>query len=223
MLHLNFITRTRIRRYIITCLTNPSPYSPFDGMGSFLIYIRTSATITATLQRKHIIQEINGLWWQIICNGQWSSATPPWQIWQMVFSASATGTHWFSNVWASVADVYVILYDNSLFCHPEEPCDEGSRVHPLYHSLLYVHETLRFALDDTIKNGWQWRATVNRVKDWNTNFHVYRKRNISTETLSTDSKIPFHSPWQTSKRVKGDSPTRQDAFMNSSKSFHENI
>ena len=82
-------------------------------MGSFLIYIRTSATITATLQRKHIIQGINGLWWQIICNGQWSSATPPWQMWQMVFSASTTGTHWFSCVWTSVADVYVILDDKT--------------------------------------------------------------------------------------------------------------
>ena len=77
MLLLNIITRTRILIYIITCLTNPSPYSPFDGTDGFFIYIRTSATITATLQRNHIIQGINGLWWQIICNGQWSSATPP--------------------------------------------------------------------------------------------------------------------------------------------------
>ena len=87
-------------------------------MDGFFIYIKASATITATLQRKHIIRWINGLWWQIICNRQHSSATPPWQMWQMGFSASATGTHWFSCVWASVADVYVILYDNSLSCHP---------------------------------------------------------------------------------------------------------
>ena len=39
----------------------------------------------------------------------------------------------------------------TLFCHPEELCDEGSRVHPLYYSLLYVHEILRFALDDKTK------------------------------------------------------------------------
>ena len=82
-------------------------------MDGFFIYIRTFATITATLQRKHIIRWINGLWWQIICNGQWSSATPPWQMWQMGFSASTTGTCWFSNVWASVADVYVILDDKT--------------------------------------------------------------------------------------------------------------
>ena len=87
-------------------------------MDGFFIYIKASATITATLQRKHIIRWINGLWWQIICNRQHSSATPPWQMWQMGFSASATGTHWFSCVWTSVADVYVILYDNSLSCHP---------------------------------------------------------------------------------------------------------
>jgi hypothetical protein len=31
-------------------------------------------------------------------------------MWQMGFNASATGTCWFSNVWSSVADVYVILY-----------------------------------------------------------------------------------------------------------------
>ena len=148
----------------ITCFTGPSPYSPSDEMDGFFIYNRTFATITATLQRKHIIRWINGLWWQIICNRQHSSATAPWQMWQMDFSASATGTCWFSNVWTSVADVYVILYDNYLFCHLEELCDEGSRVHPLYYSLLYVHEILRFALDDKIKNGWQWRATVNRVK-----------------------------------------------------------
>ena len=113
MLHLNFITRTRIRIYIITCFTNPSPCSPFDGTDGFFIYIRTFATITATLQRKHIIQGINGLWWQIICNGQWSSATPPWQMWQMGFNTSATGTHWFSGAWNSVADVYVILDDKT--------------------------------------------------------------------------------------------------------------
>ena len=77
ILHLNFITRTRIRIFILTCFTNPSPCSPLYGMDGFFIYIRTSATITATLQRKHIIQGINGLWRQIICNGQWSSATPP--------------------------------------------------------------------------------------------------------------------------------------------------
>ena len=47
--------------------------------------------------------------------------------------------------------MYVILYENSLFCHPEELCDEESRVHPLYYSLLYVHEILRFALDDKTK------------------------------------------------------------------------
>ena len=82
-------------------------------MDGFFIYIRTSATSTATLQRKHIIRWINGLWWQTICNGQWSSATPPWQRWQMGFSASATGTHWFSGVWNSVADVYVILDDKT--------------------------------------------------------------------------------------------------------------
>ena len=164
MLHLNLIARTRIRIFILTCFTKPSPYSPLYGTEGFFIYIRTSATITATLQRKHIIQGINGLWWQIICNGHWPSATSPWQMWQMVFNTSATGTHWFSGVWNSVADVYVILYDNSLSCHPEELCDERSRVHTLYYSLLYVHEILRFALDDTIKNGWQWRATVNRVK-----------------------------------------------------------
>ena len=76
-LHLNIITRTRIRIFILTCFTNPSPYSPFDGMGSFFIHFRTSATITATLQRKHTTLWLNGLWWQIICNGQWSSATPP--------------------------------------------------------------------------------------------------------------------------------------------------
>ena len=164
-------------------------------MDGFFIYIRTFATITATLQRKHIIRWINGLWWQIICNGQRSSATAPWQMWQMGFSASATGTCWFSNVWTSVADVYVILYDNSLFCHPEELCDEGSRVHPLYHSLLYVHEILRFALDDTIKNEWQWRATVNRVKGWNTNFHVYRKRkHFIQATFHPFGSTPFHSP-----------------------------
>ena len=125
-------------------------------MDGFFIYNRTFATITATLQRKHIIRWINGLWWQIICNGQWSSATPPWQMWQMGFSSSATGTCWFSNVWTSVADVYVILYDNSLSCHQEELCDEGSRVHPLYHSLLYVHEILRFAMDDKRKHKQQW-------------------------------------------------------------------
>ena len=135
----------------ITCFTGPSPYSPSDEMDGFFIYIRTFATITATLQRKHTTLWLNELWWQIICNRQWSSATAPWQMWQMGFNASATGTHWFSCVWTSVADVYVILYDNSLFCHPEELCDEGSRVHPLYHSLLYVHEILRFALDDTTK------------------------------------------------------------------------
>ena len=135
----------------ITCFTGPSPYSPSDEMDGFFIYNRTFATITATLQRKHIIRWINGLWWQIICNGQHSSATAPWQMWQMGFNASATGTHWFSCVWTSVADVYVILYDNSLFCHPEELCDEGSRVHPLYYSLLYVHEIPRFALDDKTK------------------------------------------------------------------------
>ena len=47
--------------------------------------------------------------------------------------------------------VYVILYEKSLSCHPEELCDEGSRVHTLYYSLLYVHELLRFALDDKTK------------------------------------------------------------------------
>ena len=47
--------------------------------------------------------------------------------------------------------MYVILYDNSLSCHPEELCDERSRVHTLYYSLLYVHEILRFALDDKTK------------------------------------------------------------------------
>ena len=120
-------------------------------MDGFFIYNRTFASITATLQRKHIIRWINGLWWQIICNGQHSSATAPWQMWQMDFNAFATRTCWFSNVWTSVADVYVILYDNSLSCHPEELCDEGSRVHPLYYSLLYVHEILRFALDDKTK------------------------------------------------------------------------
>ena len=31
-LYLNFITRTRIRIYIVTCFTNPSPCSPFDEM-----------------------------------------------------------------------------------------------------------------------------------------------------------------------------------------------
>ena len=193
-------------------------------MDGFFIYIRTFATISATLQRKHTTLWLNGLWWQIICNRQWSSATAPWQMWQMGFSASATGTYWFSNVWTSVADVYVILYDNSLFCHPEELCDEGSRVHPLYHSLLYVHEILRFALDDTIKNGWQWRATVNRVKGWNTNFHVYRKRkHFIQATFHPFGSTPFHSPWRTCKRVKGNSSTRQGEFMNSSKSFRENI
>ena len=140
----------------ITCFTGPSPYSPSDEMDGFSIYNRTFATITATLQRKHIIRCINGLWWQIICNGQHSSATAPWQMWQMGFNASATGTHWFSGVWNSVTDVYVILYENSLFCHPEELCDEGSRVHTLYYSLLYVHETLRFALDDKRKHKQQW-------------------------------------------------------------------
>ena len=32
-------------------------------------------------------------------------------------------------------------------CHPEEPCDEGSRVHPRY-TPLCVPEILRFALND---------------------------------------------------------------------------
>ena len=147
------LLRARVCTHIhITLLPNPSPYSPSDEMDGFFIYIRTFATISATLQRKHIIRWINGLWWQIICNGQHSSATAPWQMWQMGFNASATGTYWFSSVWVPVADVYVILYDNSLFCHPEELCDKGSRVHTLYYSLLYVHEILRFALDDTIKD-----------------------------------------------------------------------
>ena len=97
----------------ITLFPNPSPCSPFDETDGFFIYIRTSATITATLQRKHIIRGTNGLWWQIICNGQWPSATPPWQMLQMGFSASDTGTNWFSSVWTSVADVYVILYDKT--------------------------------------------------------------------------------------------------------------
>ena len=164
----------------ITCFTNPSTCSPLYGMDGFFIYIRTPTIITATLQRKHIIRGINGLWWQTICNGQWSSATPPWQMWQIGFSASATGTCWFSSVWNSVTDVYVILYENSLFCHPEELCDEGSRVHTLYYSLLYVHEILRFALDDKTKS-------------------------------------PYYMSWRTGKRVKGDSSTRQGAFMNSSR------
>ena len=178
----------------ITLLTNPSPYSPSDETDGFFIYIRTFATITATLQRKHIIRWINGLWWQIICNGQRSSATAPWQMLQMGFNTSATGTHWFSCVWTSVADVYVILNDNSLSCHPEELCDEGSRVHPLYYSLLYVHEILRFALDDTIKNGWQWRATVNRVKGWNTIWECVKMKNDYHNVVSfwTKWRICMH-------------------------------
>ena len=55
-----------------------------------------------------------------------------------------------------------------------------------YYSLLYVHEILRFALDDKTKS-------------------------------------PYYMSCQTSKRVKGDSSTRQGALMNSSRSFHQNI
>ena len=150
------IIRARVCTHIHnTSLTNPSPYSLFDGMGGFWIirlHIRTSSIISATLQRIYTALCSNGLRWQIICNGQQSSATRAWQMWQMGFRASATGTRWFSSVRTSVADVYVILYDNSPFCHPEEPCDEGPRVHKAMNNKVDVHEILRFALDDTIKD-----------------------------------------------------------------------
>ena len=190
----------------ITCFTNPSPYSPSDEMDGFFIYIRTFATITATLQRKHIIRWINGLWWQIICNGKWWSATAPWQMWQMDFSASATGTCWFSIVWDSVADVYVILYDNSLFFHPEELCDEGSRVHPLYHSLLYVHEILRFALDDKRKHKQQWLLWWMEWRVKTPYLHVL------TNMQARQGRF-FNAPWRTCKCVKARWSFRQGEFF----------
>ena len=127
----------------ITCFTGPSPYSPFDGMDGFFIYIRTFATITATLQRKHIIQGINGLWWQIICNGQWSSATSPWQMWQMVFNTSTTGTHWFSGVWTSVADVYVILYDKTKTPYLHVLTNRTMRQGRLFNAPRRIHEFVK--------------------------------------------------------------------------------
>ena len=143
MLHLNIITRTRIRIFILTCFTNPSHCSPLYGTDGFFIYFRTSAIITATLQQKHIIRWINGLWWQIICNGQWSSATPPWQMWQMVFNTSATGTHWFSCVWTSVADVYVILDDKTKTPYLHVLTNIQTRQGRLFNAPRRIHEFVK--------------------------------------------------------------------------------
>ena len=67
-------------------------------------------------------------------------------------------------------------------------------------------------------------AKLKGGKGWNANFHVYR----DTKTKPIKPFHPFwkmtlYPLWRTSKSVKGDSSTRQDAFMNSSRSFRENI
>ena len=68
------------------------------------------------------------------------------------------------------------------------------------------------------------QATVKGVKGWNANVHVYREwEHIIRPTCSPVLKSTVSSPWRTGKRVKGDSSTRQGAFMNSSRSFHQNI
>ena len=85
--------------------------------------------------------------------------------------------------------------------------------------------------DPSLRSGWHDKKTDDndglRWIGWRVEtqtFHVYRKRkHFIQATFHPFGSTPFHSPWRTGRCVKGDSSTRQGAFMNSSRSFHQNI
>ena len=115
ILHLVIIRACVCTHIHITLLPNPSPYSSFDEMDGFFIYIRTFATITATLQQEHITLYTSLFLWQIICNRKETSATHPWQMRQMVFRECATGTHWEWDNQSSVTNVAELLDDRTVW------------------------------------------------------------------------------------------------------------
>ena len=53
--------------------------------------------------------------------------------------------------------------------------------------------------------------------------HCFMSTRSFASLWMTRQKHRIYMSWRTSKRVKGDSSTRQGAFMNSSRSFHQNI